>query len=184
MEQGDEVVEKMLLKLVEKIVSEARREVSEKAKPGLEVKEVLTTSPHGIYHYVREKDVWRLEIVEGEAYVPEKDGFHVIYFDNTRCPACRIYDLYWFPWVREVARKHKDTYFTIVLCSWFARECNSSAASKTFKYWSVRASPTTLFLYVRNGKVVMDSKREGVMDQDKLTTTYTLFRELAQKCRP
>lgn len=180
----NDAVEKLILRLVEKIVAEARREAKSKGKPGLEVKEVLTTSPHGIYYYVPEKDVWRLEVVDGEAFTPKNDGFYVVYFDNARCPACRVYDLYWFPWVREVSRKYKDTFFIIVLCSWFARECSSTAASSTFKHWNVRASPTTLFLYVKSGKIVMDSKREGVMDRDKLNTTYTLFRELAQKCKP
>lgn len=177
---GDEVVEKLLLKILEKMMSEKKKV---EAKIGLELKEVDYTSPHGIYHYVSEKDVWRLVQIDGEAYVPKENGFHVIYFDNTRCSACRIYDLYWYPWVREYSRKYNDTRFTIVLCAWFARNCESIAASKTFKHWGIRASPTTLFLYVKNGKVVMDAKREGVLNRDKLVMAYTLFRELALKCK-
>jgi len=179
---SDEIVEKLLLKLVEKIVSETRKEKVE-AKVGVEVREVDPTSPHGIYRYIPEKDVWRLIQVDGEAFTPKEDGFYVIYFDNTRCPACRVYDLYWYPWVREYAKKHNDTHFIIVLCRWFARNCDSTAASNTFKHWSVRASPTTLFLYVRNGKIVVDTRREGVLDRDKLVMTYALFRELALKCK-
>lgn len=177
---GDEVVERLLLKILERIVGEGKKV---EARVGLELKEVDSTSPHGIYHYIPGKDVWRLVQVDGEAYIPRENGFHVIYFDNTRCPACRVYDLYWYPWVREYSRKYSDTRFTIVLCAWFAHNCRSIAASKTFKYWNVRASPTTLFLYVKNGEVVVDVRREGVLNRDKLVMAYTLFRELASKCK-
>lgn len=182
MNASDEIVEKLLLKLVEKIISETRKEKVE-AKVGVEVKEVDPISPHGVYYYIPEKDVWRLIQIDGEAFIPKEDGFYVIYFDNTRCPACRVYDLHWYPWVREYAKKYNDTCFIIVLCRWFARNCSSTAASNTFKHWGVRASPTTLFLYVRNGKIVVDTRREGVLDRDKLIMAYTLFRELALKCK-
>ncbi len=148
---------------------------------GLEVKEVTTQSPHGIYLYDPSKDVWRLIATEGDPYIPKEDGAYVIYFDNTKCPACRRYDPIWFGYIRSVARKLENYRFVIVLCDWFARECKSTAAANTFRHYDVHASPTTILLYVKNGKEVYRESYEGVLKEDELKAVVEGFVERAEK---
>ncbi len=145
------------------------------------VKEVDTSCPHGIYLYDKDRDEWVLVRVEGEAFRPEHDGIYVIYFDNTKCPACRRYDPTWFSYVRKYAKKMHNLNFVIVLCEWFARNCASEAASKTFKEFDVHASPTTIFAYVKNGKIVYNEKYEGVLYEFELSMITEGFAERAEK---
>ena len=144
-------------------------------------KTVGTDCPHGIYVYDRNNDVWILVRCEGEPFVPDKDGVYVIYFDNTKCPACRKYDNIWFPFVQKYAKQNPDMHFVIVLCEWFARNCKSEAAAGTFRKYDVHASPTTIFLYVKNGKEVYNEKYEGVLYEFELKLITEGFVERAEK---
>lgn len=138
-----------------------------KEKRSVELKKVGVTSPHGIYVYDKARDIWVLKRTEGEEFKPWKDGYYVIYFDNTHCPACRIYDLVWFPYVSLIGRKLKDTEFVIILCEWFGRRCRSSAAGKSFEKYSIHASPTTVLLKVESNVIV---KREDIRGAKPLNT--------------
>ena len=146
-----------------------------------EVKEVDVKCPHGIYIYDRKRDLWVLVRSEGDYYKPVEDGIHIIYFDNTKCPACRKYDNIWFPFVRKAANKMQKCIFVIILCDWFARECKSEAASKSFRQYDIHASPTTLFLYVNNGSIVYQEKYEGVLYEFELKLIIEGFEERAMK---
>ncbi len=134
-----------------------------------------------MYIYDRANDEWVLIRVEGDPFKPTKDGVYVIYFDNTKCPACRRYDPIWFNYVRKYASKDPKLNFVIVLCEWFARNCNSEAASKTFREYDVHASPTTIFLYVKGGKSVYSEKYEGVLYEFELSMITDGFVERAEK---
>jgi hypothetical protein len=151
-----ELEDQELKEALEKVYRRVMREMREaKVK-----RRVETTDPHGIYVYTGEG--WKLLRREGEPFRLGElgDGIYVVYFDNTRCPACRIYDREWYPFVE----KHRDeAHFVIVLCEWFARVCNSPAASRSFLEYRVRASPTTMFARVENGSVVEQVKREGAL---------------------
>jgi len=133
------------------------------------------SSPHGVYVYNPNDSKWVYVEFEGEVLAPKRDGVFVIYFDNAKCPACRVYDLYWFPFVTLLGSTYKNTYYIVVLCEWFARNCNSQRASNTFKHYDVHASPTTLLLCVKNGVVVDKEKLEGVKTMDKLASSIEEF---------
>ncbi len=146
-----------------------------------EVKEVDTKSPHGIYVYDKVRDLWILVKSDGEAFEPTEDGVYVIYFDNTKCPACRKYDTIWFPFVKKWSKDHPNHRFVIILCDWFARECKSQAASSSFRKYNIHASPTTVFMYVKDGKKVYDEKYEGVLYEFELKLILEGFEERAKK---
>ena len=143
---------------------------------------VNDSSPNGIYVYDHEKRLWQLVRVDGEHFKPGKKGVYVIYFDNTKCSACRKYDNIWFPFIESLSNSRKDINFVIVLCNWFARDCNSSAAANTFKHYDVHASPTTVVLYANdNGDIVYQEKYEGVLYEFELKLILENFEERAQK---
>ncbi|MEM2528393.1 MAG: hypothetical protein QXG40_03245, partial [Ignisphaera sp.] len=56
------------------------------------VKRVDEKCPHGIYEYSAEHSMWRFIKSDGEYFKPDSKGVYVIYFDNTKCSACRKYD--------------------------------------------------------------------------------------------
>jgi len=167
---GDDlVVEELAKKLFREVASLKRFKV------------IGSDSPHGIYLYDRESDKWVLASVSGEAFLPRSDGYYIIYFDNTKCSACRKYDKYWFPYVRKVAKKLSNHYFVIVLCEWFARNCRSESASKTFTTFDVHASPTTYLLHVKDGEVAYKEKYEGYLTDTELSKIVGEFRVRAEK---
>jgi len=146
------------------------------------LKEVGSTSPQGIYLYDPKDDVWVMQPSDDpEPFVPKEDGYYVIYFDNTKCPACRRYDIYWYPFVRKYAKKLNDYKFVIVLCGWFARDCVSPTAAATFTYFDVHASPTTYLVHVKGGEIKYKEKYEGVLTDIELEKAVPTFKERAEK---
>lgn len=158
------IVEKILRKLLEK---------KELEETGGKKKKITEKDEHGIYVYSGGE--WKLLRREGEAFrVGELgDGVYVVYFDNTRCPACRLHDVSWFPFVEKHAG---EAFFVIVLCEWFARRCESPAASKTFLQYRVKASPTTLFARVKKGNIEVEERKEGYMSLSELEEVYEKVR--------
>lgn len=136
---------------------------------------VDVNSPHGIYIYDKNENKWIYVSCQQDIFIPKHDGIYVVYFDNTKCPACRIYDIYWFPYVSLLGSSLENTYFTIVLCEWFAKNCKSRIASNTFKYFDIHASPTTLLLCIQNGEIRDKEKVEGVKTMDKLADIVESF---------
>ncbi|MCD6301419.1 MAG: hypothetical protein J7L82_05045 [Staphylothermus sp.] len=174
----DEELRKLLEKVASKIIKqgsrEMKKEVDEKTE-GIEVDMVGIDSPHGIYVYEPSKDKWVLVRTKGDYFKPDRDGFYIVYFDNTRCPACRIYDLAWYPYIKLIGSSLENTYFVIILCDWFARECKSEAAKKSFEHYDVHASPTTLLMYVENGEIKDMERIEGSKTLDKLAEIIDNF---------
>lgn len=145
-------------------------------------KTVNADMPNGIYIYNKERNGWQLIRIDGEVFKPERKGVYVIYFDNTKCSACRKYDTIWFPFINNNAQNLKQYNFVIILCNWFARDCNSKAAAETFKQFDVHASPTTVVLYVDdNGEVRYQEKYEGVLYEFELKLILEGFEERAIK---
>lgn len=146
------------------------------------LKIVNESSPNGIYVYSHDNGLWRLLRVDGDYFKPIKKGVYVIYFDNAKCAACRKYDNVWFSFIDNNMRNKKDFYFVIILCNWFARDCNSGAASESFKHYDVHASPTTIVLYVdEHGEIKYQEKYEGVLYEFELKLVLENFEERAQK---
>ncbi len=154
------------------------REVLEKifgdVKSVREYSEVGVDNPHGIYIYDHERDKWLYIDIGDKPFTPRHDGVYVIYFDNTKCPACRVYDIYWFPYIKLLA-PHNNIYYVIILCEWFAGRCRSICASVSFKHYDIHASPTTLLLCIRNGREIDREKHEGVKTMDKLAEIVENF---------
>jgi hypothetical protein len=146
-----------------------------KGKVGIELDKIEPDSPHGIYVYDFNKDKWVLKMVEGNPVIPWSDGYYIIYFDNAKCPACRSYDNYWFPFVKLFGRMFSNVNFVVVLCDWFARECISEAASGAFRKFDVHASPTTILLRVVNGEIREKKELSGVKKIDELLNIVSSF---------
>jgi len=165
----------LLEKIATRIIKQRSSKMEEESVKKIEVDMVGVDSPHGIYIYDPNKDKWVLVRTKGEYFKPDKDGFYFIYFDNTRCPACRIYDLAWYPYVKLIGSGLENTYFIVILCDWFARECKSEAAKKSFEHYDIHASPTTLLIYVENGEIKDIEKIEGSKPLDKLAEIIDKF---------
>ncbi len=149
---------------------------------GLRVKEVGASSRQGIYFYNPSNDVWIYQPSEDpEPFMPKEDGYYVIYFDNTKCPACRRYDIYWYSFLRRRAKELAGYRFVIVLCGWFARDCESPKAAATFTAFDVHASPTTYLIHVKDGEVKYKEKYEGVLTDSELEKAVPTFRKRAEK---
>ena len=120
-------------------------------------------SKHGIYMY--QDGSWRLIRSDGDPLRLEEagDGVVVVYFDNALCPACRVQDRYWLDVVSRFSGS-PNIRFYVVLCDWFADQCNSEAASKSFKTFGIAASPTIVVAAVKDGKVVYREALEGVRE--------------------
>ncbi|MEM0453249.1 MAG: hypothetical protein QXO98_01120 [Sulfolobales archaeon] len=144
-------------------------------------KEVSSESPHGIYIYDRTRDEWVLTPLEGDAFKPIIDGSYVIYFDNSKCHACRAFDNNWFPYIRSIAKKLDNHYFIIILCEWFSRKCSSEAASKSFKEYDIHASPTTYLMYSKGGNILYREKYEGKLNQAELVKIIEEFSSRVEK---
>jgi len=146
-------------------------------------KKVGADSPHGIYIYRPKEKVWEFLRADGDPFEPLDKGVYVVYFDNTKCTACRRYDEIWFPFVeRWSSEKGNNTKFVIILCDWFARECKSQAAAESFRRFDVHASPTTIVLYADDSKAIRyQEKYEGVMYEFELKLVLDKFEERAQK---
>lgn len=144
---------------------------------GLRFKEISPENKHGVYKYSGEDDTWVYLDVEGlDPFIP-KDKYAVMYFDNAKCSACRRYDIYWFPFVRSLSNENNEFSFYIILCNWFARDCESLVASATFTYFDVHSSPTTILLSWMDGKVVYKEKYDGVLSDLDLRTVVPSFPE-------
>ncbi len=163
-------VEHVIRSMAEKIMKEI-----------ISFKEVGPKSPHGIYLYSVKRNEWVLIERDGERFKPFSDGYYVLYFDNTKCPACRKYDKIWFPFVKQHAPKLRNYFFVIILCEWFAHACKSKAASESFRHYDVHASPTTILLHVKDGEVAYDEKYEGVLHEKEIGEVILKFPERAER---
>ena len=163
---------------VSRILDRMARKIIERMHVELDL--VGIGSPHGVYAYNSDRDKWVLIRTKGNAFTPKRDGIYVIYFDNTECPACRVYDLVWYPLAKALSKRIKGLNFMVVLCAWFSLKCSSEAASKSFTHYRVFASPTTVLLFVRNGKIVHEDRFEGVKEPKEFISK---IREFIRSCR-
>ncbi len=161
--------------ILEKVAEKIIKKTIDKPKKVYRTKIVDVDSPHGIYKYERSTREWILIDTDSDGFKPYKDGYYVIYFDNAKCPACRIYDLFWYPFIETIGRNLSNVEFIIVLCEWFARQCRSRAASNTFKKFEVIASPTTALIEVKNNNIVREEKIRGVVKIDELAKKVLEF---------
>ncbi|MEM2223742.1 MAG: hypothetical protein QXR02_02980 [Acidilobaceae archaeon] len=119
-------------------------------------------SPNGIYVYSGAKKSWSLLRKDGEAFrIGELgDGIYVVYFDNLYCPACRSQDQYLYKLLVKYGSE-PSIFFVVIVCNWFADNCASEAASKTFREYKVSASPTIIVAKVTDNNIV-EERLEGV----------------------
>ncbi|MCX8195640.1 MAG: thioredoxin family protein [Acidilobaceae archaeon] len=119
-------------------------------------------SPHGIYRYNKESKRWEILRREGEPFRLGElgDGIYVVYFDNLYCPACRVQDHHFYKLFVRYGNA-ADIHFVVVVCNWFAGNCDSKAASGSFEEFEVSSSPTIIVAKV-NGKEVKEERLEGV----------------------
>lgn len=170
-------IDNEVLELLRKLL--AKPEKKPGGGVGLEVDSIGPEQPHGVYVYDAARSKWVLKHVEGDYFKPWEDGVYVVYFDNTKCPACRVQDLYWYPFVKIFGSTFKSSHYIVILCGWFTRECDSSIAKGSFQYYDIHASPTILLMHVKDGSVKATSKLEGVKKIDELAGELAKFTEEA-----
>jgi len=165
----------------EAIIERIARRILEKAgkaeRPRVKgYRRLDASTPHGVYVYDKGSGLW-LPLPAGGAFKPYRDGFYAVYFDNTRCPACRVYDAVWYAYVELVGRRIPDTEFVVVLCEWFSGRCGSRAAAESFREYGVRASPTTVLLRVEGGEIAGRRDLRGVRGVGELARELEEFRK-------
>jgi len=135
------------------------------------------SSPHGVY-------VWRggrwAAAGRGEL---DGDGLYFIYFSNSECGACRVFDEVWYPFVEMVSGRSAAR-FLLVLCGWFTRDCSSEDAKSLFKEFDVHVSPTVVVLKRSNGRVEKLLKYEGLTSALTLTFAYANVLAGAREAQP
>ena len=134
--------------------------------------------PNGVYVYDFEKKTWRLE----EKLPFKENGYYVIYFDNSSCPACRKFDQEWFSFVDSLDPPRPT--LIVVLCDWFAKLCASEYAKKLFEVFDVHISPTVFFMIREDGKITRMFKHEGLLDKGKLVFLHRAFKEFVKEDAP
>jgi len=158
MSMSEEDLEKIIEKLINGITKEKcsnRREYSKGDILGFKV--VTADCPHGVYVYNKNTGIWELV---GEDYTMH-DGYYVMYFDNTYCPACRIFDFSWYIMIETLGKEYDKITFIIVHCGWFTKSCESKIAREFFKKFDIHSSPTILLLRIKNGEVVRKERMKG-----------------------
>ncbi len=178
---SDEELLKILSRLAKKMMEEKRSSSETSVLKGEVFDTVDVDSPHGIYIYDPGRDKWVLIRRSGDYFTPENDGIYIIYFDNTGCPACRIYDLSWYTYIKLIGRNLKNTYFVIILCGWFAGKCESEAAKKSFTHYNIHASPTTILQCVKDKKIILQDRFEGAKSLDYLVKKIDEFSKTCHK---
>jgi len=129
-------------------------------------------SSHGVYVWSDRR--W----IAADRSALDGDGFYIIYFSNSECGACRVFDDVWYPFV-EMVSERSAARFIIVLCGWFTRDCSSEDARSLFKEFDVHVSPTVIVMKRSNGKVEKLLKYEGLTSA--LTLTFAYANVLAEK---
>ncbi|WP_440059462.1 hypothetical protein ACSU1N_06650 [Thermogladius sp. 4427co] len=159
----------LFLTILRKLLKAEEKPVSQKGSIGMALEQVDVDSPHGVYRYDKQGSRWILISVDDEDFTKVLEpGYYVAYFDNTKCPACRVYDIYWFPFVKLLGEAYPSNYL-IVLCDWFSRECSSRSASNAFEKLNIHASPTTAIFRLDENKQIQElMKVEGVKRMDEL----------------
>jgi hypothetical protein len=111
------------------------------------------------------------------------DGLYFIYFSNSECGACRVFDEVWYSFVEMVSGRSAAR-FLVVLCGWFTRDCSSEDARSLFKEFDVHVSPTVIVMKRSNGRVEKLFKYEGLTSALTLTFAYANVLAGAREAQP
>jgi len=95
------------------------------------------------------------------------EGVSFIYFSNNFCPACRLFNLVWYPFVEEKISKKDNLYFYVSLCNWFTENCDSSCAKRAFLFFNIKASPT-IAIIIKHGNKIINNFIEGNLKEKTL----------------
>ena len=62
---------------------------------------ITVKNEHGVY--IKTRKGWVLYRKEGDPFKIGElgDKIYIIYFDNTRCPACRMFDPVWWSFIKK-----------------------------------------------------------------------------------
>jgi len=131
-------------------------------------------SSHGVYVYDKVSGMWSPVSSLHRA----REGFSIVYFKNIRCSACREFDKYWTRFVEITSARYVDTDFYLVVCGWFAGNCNSKYAKALFQIHDIYASPSLLFLYYDGKSEKIIEKISGVLNFKQLEMIYEIIRTL------
>lgn len=74
--------------------------------------------------------------------IPE--GLSLIYFDNLKCPFCKVFDVVWDTLVEDP--KLRGFNFIKVVCTFFENNCSNPASKRAFHEHGVDRSPMVLMV--------------------------------------
>ncbi len=81
-------------------------------------------------------------------------GVYAIYFDNVKCPFCRIFDAVWESLLRD--EDLKGIKFVTVVCTYFHKKCSDETAKQMYMRFKVTRSPTVILYDNREGERVVE----------------------------
>ena len=159
-------------KIIEKYVSALleNREIKENKNP-LGYRVISENCPHGIYIYDRKTGLWKL-ITNNELI---RDGYYVIYFNNSQCIACKLFDFSWYIFIETIGKNYENIIFIIVRCEWFTTSCNSKLAKEYFKKFNITSSPSLILIKAKNRKIIVKKHIRGVKSPDELVEEIEKF---------
>jgi hypothetical protein len=79
-----------------------------------------------------------------------ENGKYIVFFDNRKCPFCRIFDVMWDLLVKD--QMLSDIKFVKVVCSYFASDCVNEEAKKAYTEHEIWKSPTVMLVEVTNSE--------------------------------
>lgn len=72
------------------------------------------------------------------------EGKYIVFFDNRKCPFCRIFDVLWEVLLKDLGTKNIK--FIKIVCSYFASECSNEEAKKFYVEYEIWKSPSIMLI--------------------------------------
>ncbi len=121
-------------------------------------------TPHGIYIYDKKSRLWNP--VTNDKIIDT--GYYVLYFSNSRCIACKLFDFSWYTFIETIGRNYDNIKFIIVRCEWFTISCKSNLAKSFFEKFDITSSPSLILIKAENGEIVHKKHIKGVKTPDEI----------------
>ncbi len=83
-----------------------------------------------------------------------KDEKIIIYFDNLKCPFCKVFDVVWEMLVDDEKIKEKGIKMIRIVCTFFENNCRNPSSKNAFREYRITRSPSLLLLKQQDNKVV------------------------------
>lgn len=120
----------------------------------------------GIYEYIDGRPQRTSSLTLG-------NGRYIIFFDNRKCPFCRIFDVMWDVLLRDP--QLKGVKFLKVVCSYFASDCTNEEAKKAYMEYEVWKSPTVMLVEVTDSERKINKFTPSQYNYDLMLIKKAIF---------